>query len=107
MDLVIPLIIYTQRMTPRSRDKFRVVHSAMATLVVVRCLHEFRIGTWLQYCHRFSLLILFAMWSNFVNVIVFYIVFKLPSFQKMTHNKGAKYKYTINQLDTHDNVPKS
>ena len=47
------------------------------------------------------------MWSNFVNVIVFYIVFKLPSFQKMTHNKGAKYKYTINQLDTHDNVPKS
>jgi len=24
----------------------------------------------------------------------------------MTHNKGAEYKYTINQLDTHDNVLK-
>jgi len=44
MDLVIPLFICTQRMTPWSRDKSRAVHSAIATLVVSHRLREFRIG---------------------------------------------------------------
>jgi len=43
-------------MTPRSRDKSRAVHSAIATQVVNRNLRKFRISIWLQYCYRFSLL---------------------------------------------------
>ena len=36
INIVIPLFIYTCGATSRSRDKFRVVHSAIATLVVNR-----------------------------------------------------------------------
>jgi len=50
--MAIPLFIYTQRATLRSRDKSRAVHSAIATIVVnhsLRSNREFRIGILQQY----------------------------------------------------------
>jgi len=62
MNLVIPLFIYTWGATSRSRDTFRVVHSAIVTQVVNRNLRKFGIDISIQYLYAFSLSILFSIW---------------------------------------------
>jgi len=49
VDLVIPLFIYTQR----SRDKFRAVHSAIATQVVNHKLRKFQINIYMRFHYQF------------------------------------------------------
>jgi len=69
----------------------------------LRSNREFRIGILLQYFLYVFIINSIDNLTLFFNVIVFYTVLSY-SLQKVTHNKCAKYKFTIHPIGTHNNV---